>query len=65
MPEYYLRVDVEGPVTGSDATEYVALEDGKMYSEEELEMIGQDAVGNIYSWGTSVVSESDVPEAER
>ena len=61
----YLKVDIEGPVIGSDSTEYVALDDGKTYSEEELIEIGQDAVNQVFTWGTSVVDESEVPESER
>lgn len=60
----YLRVQVEGPVIGSNRTVFEPLED-REYDEKELDEISQDLAAEVFSWGHSVVDESEVPESER
>lgn len=61
----YLRVDVEGPVVGSGRIVYTALDGATDYTDKDLEEIAQDVVNSVYSWGHSVVDESEVPENDR
>lgn len=57
----YLKVVIEGKYESE--THYMELED-KEYTDSELLQIGQDCVNEQYSWGQSVVDESEVPEGE-
>lgn len=68
---HYLKVHIEGPYVSDDHTRYELIdgykdEDGEvLWSNEELEERAQDVVNQVYSWGHSVVPESEVPEDER
>lgn len=58
----YLKVVIDGKYDSE--THYIELEDQE-YTEAELLQFGQDIVNEQYSWGQSVVDESEVPEGER
>lgn len=57
----YLKVVIDGKYETD--TLYAELDD-RPYPESELLQIGQDLVNEEYSWGQSVVDESEVPEGE-
>ena len=61
----YLKVSIEGPVIGSDVTHYEKLDGLTGYTEKDLDQIAADVVANYYSYGGSVVDESEVPEGDR